>query len=336
MDEAAVTLHLGIVVIGRNEGERLRQSLLSLPSGVPALYVDSGSSDGSVDLAESLGIAAITLSPNLPFTAARGRNSGFAEITKCHPEIEAVQMLDGDCELHKHWLEAAALTLEASPKLGIVFGRLHERNPEANIYLKMCQAEWNVPIGPAKACGGIALIRAEALRAVGGYADDLVAGEEPEMCLRLRNLGWEIEAMAHNMANHDAAIDRFGQWWQRAKRGGLATAAQVERHRSHSDPSWIGMLRRALLWGLALPLLFAFLLLAQQPISTFAAFIVLALYPAQWLRLTLRSWRGGASAHFAAQNAFFLVLGKFAEAQGIMTLLLIRLRKKRESLIEYK
>jgi GT2 family glycosyltransferase len=228
------------------------------------------------------------------------------------------------------------LKLEENPRLAVVFGRLKERNPDANIYLKMCQAEWNVPVGPAKACGGIALIRAEALRAAGGYAADLVAGEEPELCLRIRNQGWEIEAIDQSMASHDAAIDRFGQWWQRAKRGGLATAAQVERHRGGADASWIAMLRRALIWGLALPLLIASLLLAWQPIATFAALFVVALYPAQWARLALRGWRSGESKRFAAQSAFFLVLGKFAETQGIIELFILRLRKKRESLIEYK
>ena len=51
---------LGVVAIGRNEGERLRSCLLALgPQSLPIVYVDSGSTDGSPDLAVSLGVAVV-------------------------------------------------------------------------------------------------------------------------------------------------------------------------------------------------------------------------------------------------------------------------------------
>ena len=53
---------IGVVVIGRNEGERLRRCLESLgPHLAATVYVDSGSADGSVALARSLGAETVEL-----------------------------------------------------------------------------------------------------------------------------------------------------------------------------------------------------------------------------------------------------------------------------------
>lgn len=50
---------LGVVTIGRNEGERLVECLKSLqkllPPTVPVVYVDSGSTDGSPETARKFG-----------------------------------------------------------------------------------------------------------------------------------------------------------------------------------------------------------------------------------------------------------------------------------------
>jgi glycosyltransferase involved in cell wall biosynthesis len=72
-------IRTGLVAIGRNEGERLRRCLISA-QGVydHVVYVDSGSSDDSVALAESFGAVVVVLDTARPFTAARARNAGFA------------------------------------------------------------------------------------------------------------------------------------------------------------------------------------------------------------------------------------------------------------------
>ena len=38
------------------------------------------------------------------------------------------------------------------------------------------------------------LVRVEAFEAVGGFRPELIAGEEPELCMRLREKGWKISA----------------------------------------------------------------------------------------------------------------------------------------------
>ena len=53
---------LGVVAIGRNEGERLRCCLNSVVGrGLPVVYVDSSSTDSSVELARSMGVEVVEL-----------------------------------------------------------------------------------------------------------------------------------------------------------------------------------------------------------------------------------------------------------------------------------
>src|SRR5205814_1938439 len=101
---------VGIVVIGRNEGERLRACLTSAIHDVPPralVYIDSGSSDGSVALAKGMGIAVVELDLSTPFTAARARNAGFEKLMQVEPATEFVQFVDGDCEIAAGWIERA-------------------------------------------------------------------------------------------------------------------------------------------------------------------------------------------------------------------------------------
>jgi glycosyltransferase involved in cell wall biosynthesis len=158
----------GAVIIGRNEGARLVACLASFPAQVrPLVYVDSGSTDGSVAAARAAGAEVVALDMGVPFTAARARNAGFARLEALGAP-EFVQFVDGDCVLQPGWLPAAEAFLLARPEVGVVCGRRREIRPEASIWNRLCDAEWDTPVGPAKACGGDALMRVAAVRAVGG------------------------------------------------------------------------------------------------------------------------------------------------------------------------
>lgn len=212
---------LGAVAIGRNEGERLKRCLRALVgAAAPIVYVDSGSTDDSVAFARGLGVDLVELDLSKPFSMARARNAGFARLRALAPALELAQFVDGDCELDPGWLPAARAWLDAHPDTVAVCGRRRERHPERSVYNRLCDIEWNTPVGPARACGGDALIRAAAFAAAGGFDETLIAGEEPELCLRLRRAGGRIERIAAEMTRHDAAILSFGAWWKRTLRGG--------------------------------------------------------------------------------------------------------------------
>lgn len=314
-------LSIDAVVIGRNEGARLETCLASLAGGVRrVIYVDSGSSDGSVEKARALGAEVVELDMSIPFTAARARNEGLAELGSTPPDF--VQFMDGDCELRGDWLEAATQFLQTHPDVAVVCGRRRERFPENSLYNTMIDAEWDTPVGEAGACGGDALMRYDAVSAVGGYRNDLIAGEEPEMCLRLRKAGHKIHRLDHEMTWHDAQLLRFGQWWNRTKRAGYAFAEGATRFSTPEMPHWTAEHRRVQIWGLGLPLIILVLALIHP------WFLVLALiYPLQIARLTPR---------MGLQQALFNTLGKFAEAAGALRFYWHRLRNRRAEIIEYK
>lgn len=212
---------IGAVAIARNEGERLKCCLRSLVGQCEVVvYVDSGSTDGSVAFARSLGVEVVELDLSKPFSMARARNAGFARLRELRPGLARVQFVDGDCEVVAGWLATASAWLDAHPETVAVCGRRRERYPEKSVYNRLCNLEWNTPVGPAKSCGGDVLMRADALAKSGGYNESLIAGEEPELCLRLRAAGGQIDRIDAEMTRHDAAILRFGSWWKRTVRGG--------------------------------------------------------------------------------------------------------------------
>lgn len=331
---------IAVVVIGRNEGERLQRCLRSIPEGVCAVYVDSGSTDGSVEFARALGIMALTLDMRTGFTAARARNFGWRYIADHDYNAELVQFVDGDCMLDEGWLDKGVEAIWSEPNLAAVFGRRREIYPNKSIYNKMCDDEWNVSIGKAASCGGDALFQMAALKAVGGYSDDLIAGEEPDLCLRLRQLGWAIQRIDAEMTRHDANILDFGSWWQRTKRGGFAYAAHVLRHGRNSDSQWRRQLKSIAFWGFGWPLFGLLLAILCTPWIPTAGVVIcvalLASYAGQILRIAKRKYDAGFAWRFAIQYAALIVVGKFAEVGGALRCLNSHLFNRQNRLIEYK
>jgi GT2 family glycosyltransferase len=319
---------IAVVVIGRNEGQRLERCLASL-TGVGVVYVDSGSTDGSIRMARKLGVEVVELDMTTPFTAARARNEGFACMQRVLPQVRYVQFVDGDCEVVAGWLPRAQAFLDSRPEVAVVCGRRRERFPHHSIYNYMCDLEWDTPVGEARACGGDALMRADAFVEASGFRADLIAGEEPELCVRLRAQGWKVWRLAEEMTLHDAGMSRFGQWWRRTLRGGYAFAEGAFLHGAAPEQHWRRESRRAWFWGLGIPLatLIASLMLGGWGL------LVLLIYPLQMARLARR---GDGSLRENWLLAFFLVLGKFPEMLGQAKFLLGRFGAGKSALIEYK
>lgn len=320
-----MTLPVDAVVIGRNEGARLVASLASMQGRVRRIvYVDSGSTDDSVAAARRVGAEVVALDMSQPFTAARARNAGLARLDG----DGFVQFVDGDCTVAPGWIEAARAFLRDHPDIAAVCGRRRELAPGASVYNRLCDREWQGPAGAVRACGGDAMMRLEALRAVGGFDPRLIAGEEPELCVRLRAAGWGIWRLETEMTGHDAAMTRFSQWWARNRRAGHAFAEGAALHGAPPERHWVAETRRALIWGAGLPLAILLLALAVP----WAALALLLVYPAQVIRLARREGGGRGAWEWAV----FTVLGKFAEAAGVAGYWLSRLRGRRQGLIEYK
>jgi GT2 family glycosyltransferase len=330
---AAPSDRLGAVAIGRNEGERLRICLASLVKRAACVvYVDSGSTDGSVEMARGMGALVTELDGAVPFTAARARNAGLARLLEAVPAVELVQFVDGDCEVAAGWLERAEREISADPRLGVVCGRRRERHPDRSAYNRLCDLEWDTPIGPANACGGDALMRVEAVRAVNGYDPSLIAGEEPDLCLRMRRLGWKILRIDAEMTVHDAAMTRFGQWWRRTLRAGHAYAEGAARHGRAPERHYAKEARSNWIWGLGVPAL------AVGPAIPTAGLSLglLGAYGVLGTRIYRAARRRGLSIDDARLYAFFCVIGKVPQAWGQLLYWFRRTTGRHGRLIEYK
>jgi glycosyltransferase involved in cell wall biosynthesis len=330
---------LGAVVIGRNEGDRLGRCLASVRFIPRRVYVDSGSTDGSVALARGEGFKLVELTAPPHFSAARARNAGLAELLADDPDLEFVQMVDGDCEVQAPWIAPALEVLQADPKLALVFGRLRERHPERSIYNALCDDEWNVPPGHTTGVGGNALFRVAALREVGCYRPGIIAGEELDLAYRLRERGWQLRVIGAEMALHDANITRFAQWWTRSRRTGYGCAQLASLHPKASDARWSGAISKMLVWCVAVPgVLIVAVLLALLADARWWAVATLACltWPLNIARLALREHRRGLSPKLACSSGILLMVGKLPQLIGLISYWLDRVSHRSPKPIEYK
>jgi GT2 family glycosyltransferase len=324
---------LGTVLIGRNEGERLCSCLNSvIGRGQTVVYVDSGSTDGSVDRARAAGVEVVELDLSRPFTAARARNIGFARLEELAPDIHYVQFVDGDCEVVEGWLERACQEFEDRPEVAVVCGRCRERFPDQSIYNQLADLEFDTPVGEAKACGGNAVVRAMAFRQVGGFNPALIAGEEPELCVRLRQHGWTTRRIDAEMVIHDMAMTRFGQWWQRSIRGGFAFAEGAALHGRSPERHWVRDVRSIVFWGIVLPLITLGLAWPTHG----ASLALLGAYFILYWRIRRYGLQRGWSAPEARLYAQWCVLAKFPMALGLTIYWLHRTSRRPKQIIEYK
>jgi glycosyltransferase involved in cell wall biosynthesis len=297
----SVKSEIGVVIIGRNEGQRLIDCLASVSvQSDNIVYVDSGSIDGSVSVAEKMGVLVVSLDLTQPFTAARARNEGFAALMKNRPGIRFVQFIDGDCELVGGWLNSAQAFISQRNDVGVVCGRRRERHPDSSVYNRLCDIEWDTPIGLANACGGDSMMRVEAFETVGGFQPRLIAGEEPELCVRLREKGWKIWRLDADMTYHDANIISFRPWWIRFVRSGHAFAEVCWLHRKSRFGIYRRETMRTVFWGGLMPFVIAVSALFK-PYFLLGAFV----YPLEIFWIALRR---GITRRDSWIYAFFMTL----------------------------
>jgi glycosyltransferase involved in cell wall biosynthesis len=326
---------LSVVIIGRNEGERLMHCIdsvlaMRVAGGSEIIYVDSGSRDGSPDRARSRGLRVISVAAEHP-TAARGRNAGWHACAGAF-----VLFLDGDTIVAPEFVERA-LPEFGNPRVAVVWGERREIRPESSVYNRILDLDWIHAPGFTEFCSGDALVRRVALEEVGGYDDELIAGEEADMCRRMRARGLLSLHLAIPMTGHDLAITKWSQYWSRARRSGYAYLEVSERFRGSGMPVWEREVRQNRLRAgilLTVPLLGAALSLLLRSSSTMLA--VPLFYAALILRTALKCrWKGGSLAtrllyglHSHAQQIPILI--------GQLTYCRDRRTGRKRALIEYK
>jgi cellulose synthase/poly-beta-1,6-N-acetylglucosamine synthase-like glycosyltransferase len=336
---SAPELLVSVVVIGRNEGERLHRCLESLakarwvhegrPIAHEVIYVDSNSSDDSVARAEKAGARVLGLGQQRPCAAA-GRNIGWRAA-----KAPFILFLDGDTVLHPDFVGHALESLRA-PELVAAWGHRRELFPEQSVYTRVLDLDWVFAPGRVSYFGGDVLVRRQALQDVGGFDDQQVAGEEPELCRRLRERGWQIEHLDVPMTGHDLALTTVQAYWKRAERAGLAYAQVAERFAQTPDPLWLAESRRNRVHGTAVlaagPL--GLLLAWFWPLAGAAAFVLGLLF---WARSAWRCrWKCPGEPGLALLYALHSHLQQVPILAGQLKYERLRRRREAPRLMEYK
>ena len=319
---------IAIVAIGRNEGERLRRGLASVSArGLRVVYVDSGSTDNSIEIAKEAGAEIVELDMSIPFSAARARNAGAERALASQPAPKYIQFIDGDCAVAEGWLETARNFLETNLDAVLVTGWREELFRDATVYNAMCDVEWHRPPGEIEECGGDLMVRAAAHVEIGGYNPVVIAGEDIDYCLRLGALGRRV-LLPQSMTHHDVAMTTFEQWWRRAVRAGHSYA--------HINDLYPGRSRRQLLraavYGLGLPIVAIFCLIFW-PVGVVG---ILAIYALSYIKTAVGLRRNGQPKREALHHSVFLSLSKFPNLLGMFTYYRRRASRSDMKIIEYK
>jgi glycosyltransferase involved in cell wall biosynthesis len=326
---------ISVVVIGRNEGQRLASCLESIHKVRGAtvnelIYVDSDSSDGSPELAYRNGATVIVIRPERP-TAALGRNAGWRRASS-----DLILFLDGDTVLHPEFALTACDALARDPSIAAVWGHRREIRLQASIYNRILDLDWIYPPGVTEFCGGDVMMRRNVLVETGGFDERLIAGEEPELCRRIRARGYKILHIDSPMTGHDLQITRWSQYWKRATRAGHAYAEVSERFRNSEDPFWTSERRRNMIRGSW----WIVSLAAAISASIHFGVLPISLWLVLLLLLSLRSaWKSrwkGAALGVLLLYGFHSHLQQVPIFVGQLQYELNKKRKRARKLIEYK
>ncbi len=327
--------NVGFVAIGRNEGERLKRALNAiqrLHPSAPLVYTDSGSTDDSVQFAQSIGVQVVQLDMSIPFTAARARNAGFDALIANNPDLKFVQFLDGDCEIQPGWIDTAVAFLEAHEDVAIVSGRRKERYPDATPLNELMDIEWNTAVGETTAVLGDMCVKVSAFKRVNGFDETIIAAEDDDLCLRIANLGYKVFRLDAPMSLHDANLTKVSQWYRRAKRGGHGYANINHLHGQQPSRHFTRHLRSTILWGGIVPAVF----LLALPFAPLISLAVAAVYALFILRTFWRRLQNGDPLKRAALYSFLIYTSKVPEFMGVLHYWKNHLFNRQHRLIEYK
>lgn len=335
MEENPSSRALGFVVIGRNEGERLKTGLRAIQSicpQAPVIYVDSGSSDDSVAFANKHEIITVELDMSIPFTAARARNTGFTTLLKQNPQLHYVQFLDGDCELLPGWVDVATDYLSKNKDAGIASGRRSERFPEASIYNQLIDIEWNTPPGEILAVLGDMCVKVDVFKRVKGFNETIIAAEDDDFCLRARRAGYKTFRIDANMTKHDANIMQLSQWYRRSKRGGHGYANIHHLHGKGPEQYFKREIKSVIFWGALIPSAFVLFLF----LSPLVSLLIFLGYVAFISKTIIRRQRSGDPLKTAIAYGLLIFTGKISEFIGMLQYCKNHLLSRKHQLIEYK
>ena len=197
---------LSFVIIGRNAEWSIARLLNSIISRAPThlsveiIYVDSASTDRTIEIVSTYPVTVIQLSADQPLCASAGRFIGSRYATGKY-----VYFLDSDMELLDGWLQRALKELDEKPQIGVITGIVVDTDRT----LKLDEippidysAYFDAGLTDIQYAGGAAICRRLVLRQVGTWNPHIISDEESELCLRIRQGGYRVVRLEYPMTRH--------------------------------------------------------------------------------------------------------------------------------------
>ena len=182
-----------IIIPVRNEEKFIRRCInslaeLEMPQGLleppDTLVVDNNSSDGTATIAESAGVLVVSQEAGLVGSV---RNRGAWESTS-----DVLAFIDGDCVVFPTWLTGGLRALK-DENVGIVGGQCLP-NPQGT-WVEKAWASSSISQHPKEVQtlpGASMIMRRKIFEKVGGFSEDLSAGEDDDICHKVSGLGLRI------------------------------------------------------------------------------------------------------------------------------------------------
>jgi glycosyltransferase involved in cell wall biosynthesis len=193
---------VSIVIIGRNEERGIGKCITSAQAaaeqigGAEIIFVDSASTDETVQVAQSFGVRVLQLKPDWKLSPSAGRYIGSH-----YAGGDFILFLDADTLVYQNFLPAALEHFQNNPDVGGINGYLDDLNENGEMladveerYDEVTDVKW--------LRGPCCFYRREALQSVGSFNPHLAMEEEAELGLRLVKHGWQLRLIPLPMACH--------------------------------------------------------------------------------------------------------------------------------------
>ncbi|MFF8591523.1 bifunctional polysaccharide deacetylase/glycosyltransferase family 2 protein [Streptomyces sp. NPDC015220] len=231
-----VTRPVSVIVPAYNEKECIANTLGSLARSthpIEIVVVDDGSTDGTAEIAESLGL------PNL--RVVRQENAGKPAALNNgvrHARHDIVVMMDGDTVFEPDTVRQLVQPF-ADPEVGAVAGNAKVGNRGTvigawqhieyvmgfNLDRRMYDLLRCMPTIP----GAIGAFRREAVLQAGGMSEDTLA-EDTDITIAMHRAGWRVVYQEHARAWTEAP-GSLGQLWSQRYRWSYGTMQALWKHR---------------------------------------------------------------------------------------------------------
>jgi len=233
-----VTDPVSVIVPAYNEKEGIAATVRSLatgnhPGGIEVVVVDDGSTDGTADIVESLGLPNVRLVRKPNAGKASALNTGVALARH-----DLLVMVDGDTVLEPESVHRLVQPF-ADPRVGAVAGNVkvgNRRNLVArwqhieyvigfNLDRRLYELLGCMPTVP----GAIGAFRRKAVVEAGGISDDTLA-EDTDITMALNRAGWRVVYEDRATAWTEAPAT-LGQLWRQRYRWSYGTMQAMWKHR---------------------------------------------------------------------------------------------------------